>query len=132
MKTFETKKLYYSIGEVSKIVGLPAYLLRAWEDEFPQLAPSRNSKGNRIYTNKDVATILSIKKLVYEQGYTAERAKSLLQQDPQPEVEKQTQDVLKDYQPPPKLTRASAIIQRERKLLLEIKQALESLLEHFK
>lgn len=132
MKTFETKKLYYSIGEVSKIVGLPAYLLRAWEDEFPQLAPSRNSKGNRIYTNKDVATILSIKKLVYEQGYTAERAKSLLQQDPQPEVEKQTQDVLKDYQPPPKPTRASAIIQRERKLLLEIKQALESLLEHFK
>ncbi len=132
MKTFETKKLYYSIGEVSKIVGLPTYLLRAWEDEFPQLAPSRNSKGNRIYTNKDVATILSIKSLVYEQGYTAERAKALLKQEPQPEVEKQTQEVLKEYQPPIKATRASAVIQRERKLLLEIKQELESLLERFK
>ncbi|MFQ3598890.1 MAG: MerR family transcriptional regulator [Chloroherpetonaceae bacterium] len=132
MKTFETKKLYYSIGEVSKIVGLPAYLLRAWEDEFPQLAPSRNSKGNRIYTNKDVATILSIKNLVYEQGYTAERAKALLQHEPQPEVEKQTQDALKEYQPSVKPTRASAVIQRERKLLLEIKQELESLLERFK
>jgi DNA-binding transcriptional MerR regulator len=132
MKTFETKKLYYSIGEVSKIVGLPTYLLRAWEDEFPQLAPSRNSKGNRVYTNKDIATILSIKSLVYEQGYTAERAKALLQQEPQPDAEKQTHDILKDYQPSVKLTRASAVIQRERKLLLEIKHELESLIERFK
>ncbi len=131
MKTFETKKLYYSIGEVSKIVGLPAYLLRAWEDEFPQLAPSRNSKGNRIYTNKDIATILSIKNLVYEQGYTAERAKALLQSNAQPEAEK-VQSVLNDYQPSVKPTRAAAIIQRERKLLLEIKQELENLLERFK
>ncbi len=132
MKTFETKKLYYSIGEVSKIVGLPAYLLRAWEDEFPQLTPSRNSKGNRIYTNKDIATLLSIKSLVYEQGYTAERAKALLQQEPKSEVEKQTQDALKEYQPSVKPTRASAVIQRERKLLLEMKQELESLIERFK
>jgi len=132
MKPFETKKLYYSIGEVSKIVGLPAYLLRAWEDEFPQLAPSRNSKGNRIYTNKDITTILSIKSLVYEQGYTAERAKSLLQNSPQPEVEKQAEETLNDYQPSIKPTRASAIIERERKLLLEMKRELESLLERFK
>ncbi|MFN3344833.1 MAG: MerR family transcriptional regulator [Chloroherpetonaceae bacterium] len=132
MKTFETKKLYYSIGEVSKIVGLPTYLLRAWEEEFPQLSPSRNSKGNRVYTNKDIATILSIKTLVYEQGYTAERAKTLLQQEPLPQAEKQTHDVLKEYQPPVKPTRASAVVQRERKLLLEIKQELESLLERFK
>ncbi len=132
MKTFETKKLYYSIGEVSKIVGLPAYLLRAWEDEFPQLAPSRNSKGNRIYMNKDIATILSIKNLVYEQGYTAERAKSLMLNEPKQEIETQSHDALKAYQPPPKSTRASTIVQRERKLLLEIKQELESLLERFK
>ncbi len=132
MKTFETKKLYYSIGEVSKIVGLPAYLLRAWEEEFPQLTPSRNAKGNRVYTNKDIATILSIKSLVYEQGYTAERAKTLLQHAPPPETEQQTQTLLKDYQPSVKLTRATAVADRERKLLLEIKQELENLLERFK
>lgn len=132
MKTFETKKLYYSIGEVSKIVGLPAYLLRAWEDEFPQLAPSRNSKGNRIYTNKDIATILSIKSLVYEQGYTAEKAKSLLGQSPQPEVERQTEDALKAHQSSVKATRVSAIVQRQRKLLLEMKRELEGLIERFK
>lgn len=132
MKTFDTKKLYYSIGEVSRIVGLPAYLLRAWEDEFPQLAPSRNSKGNRIYTNKDVATILSIKSLVYEQGYTAERAKILLQRETQPDVEKQATDALKEYQPSIKSMRTSAVVQRERKLLLEMKHELERLIERFK
>lgn len=137
MKTFETKKLYYSIGEVSKIVGLPAYLLRAWEDEFPQLSPARNPKGNRIYTNKDIATILSIKNLVYEQGYTAERAKALMQkesaEEPAAKVDEQKLDeLLKERQDPIKPTRVSAIVQRQRKMLLEMKQELEALLERFK
>ncbi|MDX2128405.1 MAG: MerR family transcriptional regulator [Chloroherpetonaceae bacterium] len=78
MKTFQAKKIYYSISEVSRITKVPAYLLRYWESEFPILSPSRNSQGNRIYTNKDVAIVLSIKNLIQDEGFTLEKAKSLL------------------------------------------------------
>ena len=63
MRNFNLKKLYYSISEVSKIVGLEQYTLRYWEREFEQLKPSKNRSENRIYTNKDIKLIIRIKKL---------------------------------------------------------------------
>ena len=57
----EIKKLYYSIGEVSKIVGLKSYVLRYWETEFKQLTPPKNRAGNRTYRQKDIDIILEIK-----------------------------------------------------------------------
>ncbi len=99
MKVFEAKKLYYTIGEVSKITSLPAYLLRQWENIFPNLSPSRNPKGNRIYTNKEIALILNIKNLVYEQGYTIDRAKYLLQeQNGTQDHQEKTKALLKKHQ----------------------------------
>jgi len=78
MKNFSMKKLYYSISEVSRITDLEQYVLRYWETEFDQLNPSKNSSGNRIYTNKDIKLILLIKKLLKEEKYTIEGAKKIL------------------------------------------------------
>lgn len=78
MKDFSIKKLYYSISEVSKITNLEQYVLRYWESEFDELKPAKNRAGNRIYTNKDIQTILFIKRLLREERYTIEGAKQVL------------------------------------------------------
>ena len=59
-------KLYFKIGEVSKLVGLPAYVLRFWETEFAKINPKRTSSGRRLYTKKDIELIIKIKHLLYE------------------------------------------------------------------
>jgi DNA-binding transcriptional MerR regulator len=78
MKDLSIKKLYYSISEVSKITEVEQYVLRYWESEFDQLKPQKNRAGNRIYTNKDIQTILQIKNLLREKKYTIEGAKNIL------------------------------------------------------
>ncbi|ROL57585.1 MerR family transcriptional regulator [Bacteroidetes/Chlorobi group bacterium MS-B_bin-24] len=60
-------KLYYSISEVSQIVGEPQYVLRYWEKEFPLLKPKKNRAGNRIYSEKDIEIVRTIKTLLREQ-----------------------------------------------------------------
>ena len=74
----DIKKLYYSIGEVSKMVDLKAYVLRYWETEFKQLSPPKNRAGNRTYRKKDIDLIISIKDLLYSKKFTIEGAKSML------------------------------------------------------
>ncbi len=78
MKDTAIRKLYYSISEVSKLTGLEQYVLRYWETEFDKLSPSKNRAGNRIYTNRDIALILHIKKLLRDERYTIEGAKQVL------------------------------------------------------
>src|SRR5271154_7532079 len=63
-------KLYFRIGEVAQLCRLPAYVLRFWETEFPQLKPVKSSTGQRMYRHKDVESVLRIKKLLYEEGFT--------------------------------------------------------------
>lgn len=81
MKDLSIKKLYYSISEVSKITDVEQYVLRYWESEFEQLKPQKNRAGNRIYTNKDINTILLIKNLLREKKYTIEGAKNILAEE---------------------------------------------------
>ncbi|HAK87860.1 MAG TPA: MerR family transcriptional regulator [Nitrospiraceae bacterium] len=64
------EKLFYKIGEVSRVVGVESYVLRYWETEFPFLSPRKSKSGQRVYTKKDVDLILQIKKLLYEDKYT--------------------------------------------------------------
>lgn len=71
-------KLYFKIGEVSKLVGLPAYVLRFWETEFSKINPKRTSSGRRLYTKKDIELILKIKDLLYEKKYTIQGARQHL------------------------------------------------------
>ena len=74
----DIKKLYYSIGEVSKIVGLKSYVLRYWETEFKQLTPPKNRAGNRTYRQKDIDLILQIKDLLHGKKFTIDGARSVI------------------------------------------------------
>lgn len=74
----KVKKLYYSIGEVSQLTSLKAYVLRYWETEFSQLKPPKNRAGNRTYRQKDIDTILDIKDLLYNKKFTIDGARSVL------------------------------------------------------
>ncbi len=72
------EKLYFRIGEVARLCRLPAYVLRFWETEFPQLKPIKSSTGQRMYRHKDVESVISIKKLLYEDGFTIAGARQHL------------------------------------------------------
>ena len=78
--TNSIKKLYYSIGEVSKITDLKQYVLRYWETEFKQLNPNKNKAGNRTYRQNDIDLILDIKNLLYKEKFTIEGARKMLSQ----------------------------------------------------
>ena len=69
------EKLFYKIGEVSRLTGLPAYVLRFWESEFGFLRPQKTRGRQRKYTPKDIETLLQIKRMRYEQGFTIEGLK---------------------------------------------------------
>ncbi|MBK9735656.1 MAG: MerR family transcriptional regulator [Saprospiraceae bacterium] len=71
-------KLYYSIGEVSELFGVAPSLIRYWESEFKTLSPSKNSRGDRKYTLKDIDHIKTIYHLLKEKGFTIEGAKKEL------------------------------------------------------
>ena len=71
-------KLYFKIGEVADIVGVEAYVLRFWETEFPSLAPKKTDSGHRLYRRKDVETVLRIKELLYDKGFTIAGARKRL------------------------------------------------------
>ncbi|MDH4161645.1 MAG: MerR family transcriptional regulator [Nitrospirota bacterium] len=74
----QRSKLFYRIGEVSRISGLEPYVLRFWEKEFPHLRPGKRESGQRLYTQKDLDNILQVKELLYQQGYTIPGAKKKL------------------------------------------------------
>jgi len=65
-------KLFYKIGEVSRIADVEPYVLRYWETEFPFLKPRKNKSGQRVYVKKDLELVLQIKRLLYEERYTIE------------------------------------------------------------
>jgi len=115
----QIKKLYYSIGEVSKITELKAYVLRYWETEFKQLKPPKNRAGNRTYRQSDIDLIFYIKDLLYTKKFTIEGARHQLatEKDGKKEDVAVTVESVQDAAPARKET------------LLKIKQELETLLE---
>ena len=74
-------KLFFKIGEVCELTDTQPYVLRYWESEFPALAPAKNNSGQRIYRRRDIETILRIKTLLYEEGFTIAGAKKRLEQE---------------------------------------------------
>ncbi len=77
-------KLYFRIGEVASLCRLPAYVLRFWETEFPQLKPVKSSTGQRMYRKRDVESVVRIKKLLYEDGFTIAGARVQLREETSP------------------------------------------------
>ena len=115
----QIKKLYYSIGEVSKMMDLKAYVLRYWETEFKQLKPPKNRAGNRTYRQSDIDLILYIKDLLYTKKFTIDGARHQLAM----EKDDKKEDVT---------TMAESVQQAtpaRKETLLKIKQELETLLE---
>ncbi len=74
-------KLYFRIGDVAQICEVPAYVLRFWETEFPQLKPNKSGTGQRLYRKRDVEWALRIKRLLYDEGYTIPGARQVFQAD---------------------------------------------------
>ena len=75
-------KLYFKVGEVGTIAGVPPYVLRFWETEFTRINPKRTSSGQRLYRKADVELILEIKHLLYEKKFTIQGAKQHLKSNP--------------------------------------------------
>ncbi len=74
------KKLFYSIGEVSRITEIAPYILRYWESEFKLLKPDKSRNRQRIYKKKDLDTVFKIKDLLYNQRFTIAGAKNRLKE----------------------------------------------------
>ena len=85
-------KLFFKIGEVCEITDTQPYVLRYWESEFPALAPAKNSSGQRIYRRRDIETVLRIKQLLYDEGFTIAGAKKRLEAEMAGRVETPTPD----------------------------------------
>ncbi|MEL0011628.1 MAG: MerR family transcriptional regulator [Bacteroidota bacterium] len=107
------KKLYYSMGEVSKLTNLPPHVLRNWEKTAAERTPKKNRPGNRAYTDEDLALIFKIKQLVEDQKFTSEGVKRVLKESEQ----------LAPKQP------QSAMTPEMRKDLTEVKIFMEQMLQ---
>ena len=84
-EVFIPDKLYFRIGEVATLCHLPAYVLRFWETEFPQLKPVKSSTGQRMYRKRDVESVVRIKQLLYDQGFTISGARQHLRTESKPD-----------------------------------------------
>ena len=79
-------KRYFTIGEVSKLCGVKAHVLRYWEQEFGQLKPVKRSGNRRYYQHHEVLLIRRIRELLYEQGFTISGARNRLDHGDEPAV----------------------------------------------
>src|SRR5215470_13034209 len=105
-------KLYFRIGEVSRLCRLPSYVLRFWETEFPQLKPSKSNTGQRMYRKPDVENVLRIKKLLYEEGFTIAGARQHLRSEG-----KKKQSALPFSAPPANLSQIKQVRQGLKEIL---------------
>jgi DNA-binding transcriptional MerR regulator len=74
------EKSFFRIGEVSRLTATKPFVLRYWETEFPMLQPVKSPKGQRLYRRQDVETVLKIKRLLYDEGFTIAGARRHLRE----------------------------------------------------
>lgn len=113
-------KLFFKIGEVCELTDTQPYVLRYWESEFPALAPAKNNSGQRIYRRRDIETILRIKELLYEEGFTIAGAKKKL------EAEMKEQSKGGNSTPQPEAVSSNGALKEE---IQSIRAELKGLLE---
>jgi DNA-binding transcriptional MerR regulator len=77
IRTLPTK-LYFRIGEVATAVGVETHVLRYWETEFRSIRPQKSSRGQRVYSRRDVETLMRVKELLYDRGFTIAGARKQL------------------------------------------------------
>jgi DNA-binding transcriptional MerR regulator len=71
-------KLYFRIGEVAALVGVEPHVLRYWEREFRSIRPTKSAKGQRVYSRRDVESLMHVRELLYNEGFTIAGAKKKL------------------------------------------------------
>jgi DNA-binding transcriptional MerR regulator len=103
------EKVYYTIGEVSELFEVNPSLIRFWEKEFDILKPTKNKKGNRLFTKQDIDNLRIIYHLVKERGYTLQGARDKIKQN--------KEDVMKNVE-------IIDSLQRLREFLVEIKDGI--------
>ena len=108
----------YRIGEVCRLTGTKAFVLRYWESEFPMLAPHKSAKGHRLYRREDIDLVFEIKRLLYEQGFTIAGARRWLESSSHNSTEEETLEA-------PVIPAGSTAM---RKLLVDIDQELRAIL----
>lgn len=108
------EKRYFEIGEVSRICGVKAHVLRYWEQEFPQLRPTRRRK-RRYYQRPDVELVRQIRVLLHEQGYTIKGARERIEQQQSAPA------------PAPQPAAESEAAEERRRVMRDIEAALEFL-----
>jgi DNA-binding transcriptional MerR regulator len=81
-------KVFFRIGEVSRLTEVKSYVLRYWETEFAELRPKKSKSGQRLYRKADVVMIVRLKELLWERGFTIKGARAHLRSggDPEPET----------------------------------------------
>jgi DNA-binding transcriptional MerR regulator len=110
-KEKEITKLYYTIGEVADMFNVNVSHIRFWTNEFSALKPTKNNKGNRLYTPEDIEVIRKIHELVKVQGFTLKGAQAKLKEEKK--ESKGKEPLVKS-------------LQKIRKSLLEIQSKLEA------
>lgn len=114
-------KLYFRIGDVSRLADVKPYVLRYWESEFPALAPKKSGTNQRLYRRKDVEMILEIKSLLYEKRFTIEGAKKYFSARPKKAMPRQPVAQGDLFQSGPTLnTEVAAQIRKELSELLNL------------
>ena len=78
-----TAKSLLRIGEVSRLTSTKPFVLRYWETEFPMLQPVKSPKGHRLYRREDIDTVFTIKRLLYDEGFTIAGARRHLRDQAQ-------------------------------------------------
>ena len=121
-------KLYFRIGEVSRLTGVKQYVLRFWESEFPGLGPKKSGTGHRLYRRKDVELVLEIKQLLYEKRFTIEGARKWLENRVKPEAAAKGAKAAKAPKPPKPVQQAS-LFGAPGPDLTEIRKELQSIVD---
>lgn len=85
-------RLYFRIGETSKICGLKPHVLRYWETEFNEISPQKTRSGQRLYRRRDLDAILAVKRLLHEKKYTIEGARKALRSELAAALEEKRED----------------------------------------
>jgi DNA-binding transcriptional MerR regulator len=112
----------FKIGEVCEVAGVKPFVLRYWETEFAELAPTKGAGGQRTYTRADVQLILRIKQLLYEERFTVAGAKKRL-----------AEEVAGQAPKAPKLdTKPSSQVESLRRALKQTRRELEDILSMLK
>ena len=119
------EKNLFRIGEVSRLTGTKAFVLRYWETEFPTLEPVKSSSGHRMYRREDIETVFEIKRLLYEEGFTIAGARRHLAEQngsAQPGAE------IPSVPQPPARERDHELSRTQRKCLLDLREELLAIL----